>query len=107
MDHVVARRLRPGERRTLRALKRQLSNAVNSRHARIILLSRGGVCNREIAEQVGCTPAWVRQVIHRFNRGGVEAITWYPALCGRGRRRKFVADVIEQPSTDGSAGRRT
>lgn len=95
MDKVAARRLRPWEGRTLRRMKRQLSNTANSRHARIILLSRGGVCNREIADRVGCSPQWVRQIIHRFNDGGVDAITWYPAL-GHGGARKFVADVIEQ-----------
>jgi len=100
MDKVVARTLRPWEGRTLHRMKRQLSNTVNSRHARIILLSRGRVCNRDIAERVGCTPQWVRQVIHRFNapgdRGGVDAITWYPALCHRGGARKFLAEVTEQ-----------
>ena len=50
MHKVVARRLRPYEGRTLRHMKRQHSNAVNSRHAQIILLSRGGLANREIAE---------------------------------------------------------
>lgn len=99
MDQVVARTLRPWEGRTLHRMKRQLSNTVNSRHARIILLSRGGVCNREIAERVDCTPQWVRKVIHRFNAsgegGGIDAITWYPA-CGRRGPRKFLADVIEQ-----------
>ncbi len=58
MDTVVARRLRPHERRKLQRLKRQLSNAVNSRRSRIILLSRGGPCNREIAQAVGLSPQW-------------------------------------------------
>ena len=96
MDQVVARTLRPYEGRTLHAMKRQLSNAVNSRHARIILLSRGGECNREIARRVGCSPTWVREIIHRFNDDGIDAITWYPAYCGRGQRRQFMADVVEQ-----------
>jgi len=78
MDKVAARTLRPWEGRKLHQMKRQLSNAVNCRHARIILLSRGGVCNKETARRVGCTPQWVRRVIHRFNRGGVDAVTWYP-----------------------------
>jgi transposase len=77
-------------------LKRQLSNAVNSRHARIILLSRGGICNREIAERVGCSPQWVRRIIHRFNHGGVEAIVWYPYWCHAREPRKFLTDTIEQ-----------
>jgi transposase len=95
MDRVVARMLRPWEGRRLTQLKRQLSNAVNSRHARIILLSRGGICNRDIAKGVGCTPQWVRQILHRFNQGGIEAISWYPYYCRHGPM-KFLSDVTEQ-----------
>lgn len=73
--------------------KRQLSNAVNSRHARIILLSRGGLCNREIAQGVGLSPQWVRRIIHRFNDGG---ITWYPYFCSCGEPRQFTAEVVER-----------
>ena len=96
MDKVVARTLRPGEGRKLQRLKRQLSNAVNCRHARIILLSRGRVCNREIASRVGCSPQWVRKVIHRFNQGGIDAISWYPYYSARAGPIKFMADVTEQ-----------
>ena len=35
------------------------------------LLSRGGLSNRGIAAQVGCSPPWVRQVIHRLNDRGL------------------------------------
>jgi transposase len=96
MNKVAARTLRPWEGRTLHQMKRQLTNAVNCRHARIVLLSRGGVANREIAIRVGCTPQWVRKIIHRFNSGGIDAITWYPYYCGRGGPCKFMADVTEQ-----------
>lgn len=96
MDRVVARTLRPWEGRKLHRMKRQLSNAVNCRHARIILLSRGGVANREIAQRCGCTPAWVRTILHRFNQGGIDAVTWYPFYCHRTGPRKFMADITEQ-----------
>lgn len=97
MDKVVARTLRPWEGRTLHQMKRQLSNAVNCRHARIVLLSRGKISNRDIADRVGCTPQWVRRIIHRFNSGGIAAITWYPYYCGGGHGpSKFMADVTEQ-----------
>ena len=56
MDKVVARKLKPWEAQKLKRMKRQLSNTVNSRHARIILLSRGGGTNQQIAECCGCTP---------------------------------------------------
>src|SRR6059036_3571635 len=77
-------------------MKRQLSNAVNRLHARVILLSRGGVRNAEIAQRCGCSPCWVRQIIHRFDEGGIDAITWYPYYCHRAGPRKFLADVTEQ-----------
>lgn len=96
MDKVVARKLKPWEGRKLHHMKRQLTNSVNSRHARIILLSRGRYRNRHIAERCGCTPTWVRKIIHRFNQAGLEAITWYPYYCSRAGPQKFLADVIEQ-----------
>ena len=96
MDKVVARTLRPWESRKLHQMKRQLSNTVNCRHARVILLSRGGVCNSEIARHAGCTPQWVRKIIHRFNDGGIDAITWYPYYCNRAGPTKFMSEVTEQ-----------
>jgi predicted ArsR family transcriptional regulator len=42
-------------------LKRQRTNAVNAGHARVILLSHGGVRNREIANRLGITAQWVRR----------------------------------------------
>lgn len=96
MDKVKARMPNPWERRQLHKMKRQRSNAVNVRHARAILLSRGGVRNREIAKQVDCTPSWVRKIIHRFNDGGVDAIAWYPYYCNRGGPIKFLSVVTEQ-----------
>lgn len=96
MAKVAARKLRPWEGGKLQRMKRQLANAVNSRHARMILLSQGGLGNAAIAERVGCSGAWVRQVLHRFNDGGIEAISWYPYYCARAGPRKFLADVTEQ-----------
>lgn len=96
MDRVVARRPQPAEREELHRMKRQLASAVNSRHARIILLSTGGVGNREIAERAGCTPTWVRKVIHYFNDGGIDAIVWYPWFCRPFGPRKFMAAVVEE-----------
>ena len=57
MDKVRVRPLRPHEQKKLRRLKRQKSNGVNSRHARVILLSRGGLRNRDIAALVDCSPS--------------------------------------------------
>ena len=96
MDEVVARTLRPWEGTQLRRMKHQRSNAVNHCHGRIILLARGKVRNREIARRVDRSPQWVRRIIHRFNEGGIDAITWYPAYCNRRGARRFLADVAEQ-----------
>jgi len=95
MDRIRARKLKPWERKQLQYMKRQLANAVNRLHARIILLSGGGNRNSRIADACGCSPTWVRQILYRFNRGGVKAIAWYPAFCGPAGPRKFFADSIE------------
>ena len=96
MDKVKAWKLKPWEKHKLKCMKRQLTNSVNCLHARIILLSRGGLDNRQIAFGCGCTPTWVRQIIHRFNRGGIDAISWYPYYCARDGPRKFFACLVEQ-----------
>jgi len=77
-------------------MKRQATNAVNSRHARVVLLSRGGLPNAEIARRVDYSAIWVREIIRRFNAGGVPAIAWYPYYCSCGAPRKFLAEMTEQ-----------
>lgn len=96
MNRVRVRTIAPPERRILHRLKRQRTNQVNCSHARIVLLSSARIPNREIARQVDRSPQWVRQIIHRFNNGGVAAITWYPYGQVRDTPRKFFADVLEQ-----------
>ena len=77
-DTVTVRTLRPYEKLKLRRLKNERRNTVNSHHARIVLLSTGGVANRRIATLVDRSVQWVRQIIHRFNDHGLDGITWYP-----------------------------
>lgn len=96
MDRVRVRPLRPYEQKKLHRLKRQKTNAVNGRHARIVLLSRGGVRNRDIAQRCDCSPQWARQIIHRFNEHGLEGITWYPWMAGAGKPSRFHVEVKEQ-----------
>jgi len=96
MDRVKARALKPHEGLKLQRLKRQLINHVNSRHARIVLLSRGGLPNAQIAQRCDCTATWVRQILHRFNAGGLDAILWYPYYCSPTGPRKFMAEITEQ-----------
>ena len=43
MNKVMVRPLRPHEKKKLLRMKGQRTNAVNGRHARIALLSRGGL----------------------------------------------------------------
>lgn len=96
MDKVRVHRFRPYDQRKLHRLKRQRRNAVNRMHARIILLSRGGVRNRDIARQVDCSPQWVRQIIHRYNDGGLDGIVWFPYHQVHGRPRTFPAQLREE-----------
>jgi len=96
MDTVRVRPLRPREKLKLHRMKRQHANTVNSLHARVVLLSRGGLRNRDIAERVDCSSQWVRTIIHRFNADGIEGISWYPYWQIRNTPRKFVADLREQ-----------
>ena len=72
MDRVGARKPTRSEAAKLRRMKRQTTNAVNSRHARMILLSREKLPNRVIAERTGCSPQWVRKIIHRYNELGIR-----------------------------------
>lgn len=96
MNRVRARSIAPPERRKLHRMKRQLRNAVNNRHARIILLSAGGLGNSLIADRIGVSSQWVRKIIHRFNSGGISAVEWYPWMQTRGGPRTFFADIIEE-----------
>jgi transposase len=94
-DTVKVRPLRPYEKVKLRRLKRQRRNAVNSRNARIVMLSVGNQKNAVIADMVGCSATWVRQILHRFNDSGIDGITWYPWFQVRSAR-VFTADICEQ-----------
>ena len=96
MNKVIVRAFRPHERKKLQRMKHQRCNAVNCRHALVILLSRGGLSNRAIAERVDCSSQWVRTLIHRFNAGGIDRISWYPYWQVRGTPRKFTAAIREQ-----------
>jgi hypothetical protein len=73
MDEVKARTLRPYERRKLKSMKQQLTNRL---HAAIILSSRRGDANAQIARQRGCFPAMGRRIMHRFSGGGINTIIW-------------------------------
>jgi transposase len=96
MNKVIVRPLRPHEKKKLLRMKRQHCNAVNRLHARVVLLSRGGLGSRAIAERVDCSPQWVRTIIHRFNADGIEGVSWYPYWQVRNTPRKFTADLREQ-----------
>jgi hypothetical protein len=96
MDSVKVRPLRPDEKRKLLRLKRQRGNAVNARHARVVLLSAAGLATRAIATQADCTPQWVRTIIHRFNAGGLLGIVWFPGWQRRDAPRRFGVAVRAQ-----------
>jgi transposase len=96
MNKVIVRRLRPQEKKKLLRMKRQHCNAVNRLHARVVLLSRGGLGSRDIGERVDCSPQWTRIIIHRFNDNGIDGISWYPYWQVRDTPRKFTSDLREQ-----------
>jgi transposase len=96
VDQIKARPLRPYEKQRLLRMKRQRTNAVNCRHARIVFLSRGCWRNRDIAGAVDCSPQWVRVILRRFNADGVNGIAWYPFFQTRNTPRRFLTDVREQ-----------
>jgi transposase len=96
MDTVKVRRLRPYEKQKLVRMKRQHANAVNARHARIVLLSAAGWTNRAIAAHADCSPQTVRAVIHHFNEDGLLGIIWFPCFQKRDTPRRFDAEVREQ-----------
>lgn len=77
-------------------MKRLRHNAVSRKHARVILLSSGRVCNQEIAKYVGCTIQWVRKLIHRFNSEGIVGIEWNPKSHGGHGPTKFDNAIAEQ-----------
>lgn len=94
-DTIRVRPLRPYEKIKLGRLKRQRRNAVNSRNARIIMLSSGHMRNAAIARLVDCTATWVRQVIERFNDDGINGICYYPWFQGRSPR-VFTSHICEE-----------
>lgn len=96
MYKVMVRSLRPHEKKKLLRMKHQHGNAVNRLHARIVLLSRGGLGSRAIGERVECSPQWARIIIHRFNDAGIDGVSWYPYWQVRSTPRKFLADIREQ-----------
>ena len=96
MSTVKVRAISPTERSRLHKLKRQRCNQVNALHARVILLSSGRIGNSEIGRFVGYSEQWVRQIIHRFNEGGLGAVEWYPYWQVRNTPRKYFAEIVEQ-----------
>lgn len=93
MNQVRVRTISPWERKKIHRMKRQRFNSVNIKHARVILLSSGRVCNQEIARRVGCTIQWVRKLIHRFNGDGLSGVQWSPSSHGHGPT-KFDDEIV-------------
>jgi transposase len=95
MAQVRLRTVSPPERRKLHRMKAIRLNAVNQKHARVILLSSGRVGNQEIAKRVGCSAQWIRKLIHRFNEGGIPGIEWHSSDHARASR-KFDESTLEK-----------
>lgn len=64
------------------------------RRARVILLSHGGMMNKDIAAEVPMSAYWVGQWVRRFNEGGVDALRDLPRSGRRGNAAP--ADVASE-----------
>ena len=56
---------------------------------------------RQRAYALRVYPCWFAcrchcQILHRFNRSGIDAIQWHPHYCAPAGQRKFFSDVMEQ-----------
>ena len=72
-------------------------------HWQVILLVGLGRSVQEVAQVVGYTPAWVRALVHRYNRLGPEALGDQRGSAGGGNTlwdaasREELARALEQP----------
>jgi transposase len=70
---LYVRPLSPEEREQVEALARS-RDAITYRRGRILLLSAQGKGVAAIVQALGHTDRWVREVIRRFNRGGLSGV---------------------------------
>ena len=93
---VFVRELTTEERKELPRLIRSGRDAAVVRRAQMILLSRQGRSDAEIATLWQITPQGVRKVIHRFNQEGLAGLPDRPRV-GRPRKRtdRYVALLKE------------
>jgi len=92
MDRIQVRPLRPWEGRRRHRLKRLLRNQANRRPARIVLLLRGGVRNREIARLV-----WhaAPEASRTFKLGGVLPDARYEVESYGGSKKNVKGSALE------------
>ena len=74
MSRIFVRGLKPYEGKKLVRLLRHGKDAIAVRRAEIVLASAQGESAREIAGRLYFTDDYVRKVIHRFNKDGLEVL---------------------------------
>lgn len=84
---------------------RRSSNGVTSRRASVIALSEAGQKIPKIAEAVGLSVGWVRELVHAVNREGIESVL-YPKGRRTGRPKQLgeevargLEELLNQPPT--------
>jgi transposase len=92
MMTILVRKITPEESAVLQQWQR-CDDIVRYRRARMLFLSEQGWRCPGIAEALGLHAATVREIITRFNEGGIEAITPNPR--SGGRPRKYGDDVVQ------------
>jgi transposase len=90
---LFIRPLTDDERRQLEA-DRRTADAFRVRRAQIVLASARGLSPKPIAQLVGCSVQTVRNVLHAFNRQGVEG------LGKQSTRPKSVQPVLDAAHCD-------
>ena len=86
---------------------RQATDAVERTHWHIVWLVKKGQGPREIAEQLGYTPGWIRTIVRRWNEGGSQSIVDHrrkqpgaqPLLSLA--QQAELASALEKPASDG------
>jgi transposase len=100
---IYVRPLKDDEQRHIQALLRS-ADAATYRHARVVLLSSQGKKVSQVMEAVGLSDRWVREILHAFNRHGVNSLPRRPAP-GRQRicdepTRAALLELLRRPPTD-------
>lgn len=106
----MAKRVEVKTEETAEALReryRKTKDPVERTHWQILWLMKEGKSPREVAELVGYSAAWVREMVRRWNSAGAQGITDHRrALPGAkpllsAEQQAELAQALQQPPADG------